>query len=290
MYWLRLVLWATFAIIVAYIVRFIFRLASLATKQEGSFDALVANNHWRRKVLPFFLLMMLNIAMQLPTGARWLLIFHLVLIFFYLPVQSYTTPLKSLLINLYSPKIIHQHAVQHSGNYQRYWNTVKLIEVTAMLAQFWRRKVCYVGLLVIPDLKMLVPIADHTDNDVYLFGAGMLKPQLLTSDDHITIGGHNLGADSHELFSPLARQQLYLQGMKVMLASLDIVKEYRVSAVKIISENDVAAAMAGEMQTITLMTCTEDKQRRILVQAALVKQYPFAQANEELQKRLLKMQ
>lgn len=253
-------------------------------------ESLVANDHWRFKVLPFFSLMIVNIASQLPTNARWLLLLQVVLIFFYLPVQSYTTPLKSLLINLYSPKIIHQHEIKHSGDYQKHWDTVKLIELTSMITQFWKRSVCYVGLLVIPDLKMLVPIADHTDNEVYLFGAGMLKPQLLTGDDHITIGGHNLGPQSHELFSPLARQQLYLQGMKVMIASLDIAKEYRISAVQIISEHDVQAAMAGELQTITLMTCTEDNQRRILVQASLVKQYPLSKANQELRQRLLKMQ
>lgn len=289
MFWLRLVLWATFAIIVAYTVHFIWRLVYLATKQPGAITSVFDNHRWRIKILPYFILILLNLATQLPTIARWILLLHVVLILSYVPMQSYMTPLESLLVKLYSPKIIRQQSDLHASECNNDWGAVKLIAFGPMLRQFWRQRPHYVALLAIPDLHMFVPIADYTNNAVYLFGGGMLKPQRLDSNAHITIGAHNLGNHSHELFSPLAREQLVLQGMRVLVASLDMVKEYEITGVRVVNDTDVEAAMAGATQTITLMTCTNDNQRRILVQASLSQQYALHEADAELRQRVLKM-
>lgn len=289
MSWLRLVLWATLAIIVAYTVHFIWRLVFLATRQPASITSAFANSRWRLKIFPYILLIMLNLATQLQPIARWILLLHVVLILSYVPMQSYMTPLKSLLIKLYSPKIIRQQTDLHASECDNDWNAVKLIAIGPMLRQFWQQRPHYVALLTIPDLQMFVPIADYTNNAVYLFGGGMLKPQRLDSNAHITIGAHNLGNHSHELFSPLAREQLVLQGMKVLVASLEIVKEYEITGVRVVKDTDVQAAMAGATQTITLMTCTDDNQRRILVQASLCQQYDLQEADDALRQRVLKM-
>lgn len=143
---------------------------------------------------------------------------------------------------------------------------------------------------MIPTLKMTVPFADYTNDDVYQFGAGMLQPQSLASDDHLTIGAHNLGPLSNALFSPLARYQLYLQGMKVIIVSFKTVKEFEINRVQIIDDTDIQAALSGEKQTITLMTCTNDNQRRFLVHASLIKEYSLATADDTIRQKVLAMQ
>lgn len=285
--WLQLAQLATIAIIASYTANFIFRRAYQRKENADVKQLTLINEKWKIKILPFSMLVVLTIVTELPPRAKLMLTFLLVIIFVYLPASTYLTPIESLLVKIYRPRLTPQLKVCDKQNN---WDAVKLIGINSMLRQFLKRDVKYIGLIMIPTLKMTVPFADYTNDDVYQFGAGMLQPQSLASDDHLTIGAHNLGPLSNALFSPLARYQLYLQGMKVIIVSFKTVKEFEINRVQIIDDTDIQAALSGEKQTITLMTCTNDNQRRFLVHAVLIKEYSLATADDTIRQKVLAMQ
>lgn len=289
MRWLRLIQIGTIAIIAFYTVNFILHIANQIESGENIEQLTLSNKNWKMKISPFILLSVVLVATQLPGKDRWTLVILLVIICAFLPVAVFLKPIESLMIKLFHPKFTTVSSGDKSSHSKNNWDSVRLIKINSMLRQFIKNDVQYIGLVMIPELKIAVPLADYTNDAVYQFGAGMLQPGSLESDNHITIGAHNLGQYSNALFSQLARYQLYLEGMRVVVVSFNSIKEFEINRVEIIAETNVEAAMSGEKRTITLMTCTSDNRRRFLVRATLVKKYSLNVASETLSQRMLSM-
>lgn len=265
--------------------RFLFRFKKITTNLEFALN----NNKWKLKIIPFFLLIVITVNSQLSRKAELILYINLLLILIFIPLSYLLVPIKSLLIKLHHIQIVPQSTDLSDSDANNIWSAVKELHLVPMVKRFWKHDVPYVGWVIVPQLNMYVPLADFTNNDVYLYGAGMLQPQFIDSDEHITIGAHNLGSGSQALFSPLANKQLYLIGMKVCLVSLDKVREFTIQKVQIIDDTDVDTAMSGLPQSITLMTCTDDGNRRFLVHATQNNEYATVNASQEFKQQLLEL-
>lgn len=239
---------------------------------------LIADNKWKKQLIPFFFLIAFLLFSQLSTKAGLTLAAILLIVFLFLPINLYLVPLESFFIRRYRPRIVHQSSCLTGSLTKNNWDSVKFIGVHSVLTQLRKNDVSYIGWIFIPALHLKVPLADYTNDAVYQCGAGMLHPQLLQTPSHLVIGAHNLGRHSQALFSLLARNQLYLQGLKVIIASLDWVKEFRIFAVQITDSTNVSAAMMGASNTLTLVTCTDNQDRRFLVHAHVTAEYPFENA------------
>lgn len=137
---------------------------------------------------------------------------------------------------------------------------------------------------LIPSLGVNLPWANYTNDDVYTFGAGMLEPHYLNDNCHLVIGAHNLGQrECTALFTPLAFHQL--TGRKVILTNFHVVKEYQIIGKQVISPSDTRVPFQGGANSLALLTCTSDNQKRILVRAKLVRSYPFKALNPQISRK-----
>lgn len=161
------------------------------------------------------------------------------------------------------------------------WQAVKLLSLCGVLKKAMGPSPEYSGALLIPSLDVNLPWANYTNDDVYTFGAGMLEPHYLNSNCHLVIGAHNLGQrESTALFTPLAFHKL--TGRKVILTNFQVVKEYQIISKQVISPSDTRVPFQGGANSLVLLTCTSDNQKRILVRAKLVRSYPFKALNPQI--------
>lgn len=160
------------------------------------------------------------------------------------------------------------------------WQAVKLLSLCGVLKKAMGPSPEYSGALLIPSLDINLPWANYTNDDVYTFGAGMLEPHYLNSNCRLVIGAHNLGQrESTALFTPLAFHKL--TGRKVILTNFQVVKEYQIIGKQVISPSDTGTPFQGGVNSLALLTCTSDNQKRILVRARLVRSYPMKDLNAQ---------
>ena len=117
-------------------------------------------------------------------------IYHLLLIgAFFIGIDFFSPILESWIINSYQPQINSTCDLQKNGVDD--WGSVKYITILSLLKQFFKNDIKYQGVVVIPSLKMEIPIAENTNDAVYQFGAGMLIKKRIESNSNIIVGAHN---------------------------------------------------------------------------------------------------
>ena len=162
------------------------------------------------------------------------------------------------------------------------WNSVKYITILSLIRQFFKNDIKYQEVLIVPSLNMEVPVAENTNDAVYQFGAGMLVKRKIDSNSNIIIGAHNLGSFSKALFSPLANNKLI--DREVFITDFKLVKEYKIESVRIIFPTQVNLALNSKSNFLTMLTCTNDNKKRILVRATLRKTYKFSKLKKSVKR------
>lgn len=206
-------------------------------------------------------------------------IYHLLLIgAFFIGIDFFSPILESWIINSYQPQINSTCDLQKNGVDD--WGSVKYITILSLLKQFFKNDIKYQGVVVIPSLKMEIPIAENTNDAVYQFGAGMLIKKRIESNSNIIVGAHNLGPFSNALFSPLANNKLI--DRKGFITNFKLVKEYKIESVRIIFPTQVNLALNSKSNFLTMLTCTNDNKKRVLVRATLRKTCKFSKVGSSV--------
>lgn len=212
-----------------------------------------------------------------------LIIISVFLTFFSIPLlfPQLSLLLQSAIINYHSPKIVSESPLPKAIK-KCDWESVKLLSLNSIIIGSIRDSPEYVGAILVPSLNMNVPLANYTDNGTYTFGAGMLEPHYISSNSHLVIGAHNLGHKScSALFTPLAFHSL--TGRKVIITNFKIAKEYKIESKQVISPSDVEKPFEGSSDSISLITCTSNNKKRILINAKLIKQLSVNKLNNQVQ-------
>ncbi|MDT9605100.1 sortase [Lactobacillus johnsonii] len=197
---------------------------------------------------------------------------------FFIGIGFFSSILESWIIDCYQPKINNQYSLQNNGVNDL--NSVKYITILSLIKQFFKNDIKYQEVLIVPSLNMEVPVAENTNDAVYQFGAGMLVKRKIDSNSNIIIGAHNLGSFSKALFSPLANNQLI--DREVFITDFKLVKEYKIESVRIIFPTQVNLALNCKSNFLTMLTCTNDNKKRVLVRARLRKTYKFSQLKKSI--------
>ena len=158
---------------------------------------------------------------------------------------------QSAIINYHNPKIVRESPLPKATK-KCNWESVKLLSLNSIIVSSIRDSPEYVGAILIPSLNMNVPLANYTDNGTYTFGAGMLEPH-------------------------------YITGRKVIITDFKIAKEYKIESNQVISPSDVEKPFEGSSDSISLITCTSNNKKRILINAKLIKQLPVSKLNHHVQ-------
>lgn len=195
---------------------------------------------------------------------------------FFIGIDFFSPILESWIIDFYQPEISNVDNMQNNND----WNSVRCISLLSLIKQFLKNDLKYQAVLTVPSLKIDIAVAENTNDAVYQFGAGMLVKRKIDSNSNIIVGAHNLGPFSNALFSPLANN--YLIERKVFITNFKLVKEYQIESVSIIFPNQVNLVVNSKKNWLTMLTCTNDNKKRVLVRARLIKTYKFSQLKKSI--------
>ncbi|WP_082332717.1 class A sortase [Lysinibacillus contaminans] len=159
------------------------------------------------------------------------------------------------------------------------FEAVQSLSITEVLkAQASIDKLPVIGSIVIPEVQLQLPILKGVGQTALAVGAGTMKPTQQLGKGNYALASHYFeGKDI--LFGPLYRTKI---GDAIYLTDLTNIYEYKLSVKKVIEATDVYVIEDTENTILTLITCTEDGEQRLMVQADFVKQYPMNEAPEEL--------
>lgn len=108
-----------------------------------------------------------------------------------------------------------------------------------------------IGRLVIPDVKISLPVFAGLLEDEMLVGVGTLYPERLAEKENIVIFGHHLGRKELLLGQILS----LTEGKSIYLTYFGINYTYRITNIKTVDEKDLTVLSNHQKAEITLITC-----------------------------------
>ena len=222
---------------------------------------------------------------NLPKTSKYLLIIALLLLsvlqFNYARLEVMC---ETVLLNNYHPRL---HAPKiRMANAHNNWPDVKYLNLFNVISQYRHSTAIYTGAVIIPSLQMDVPLAAYTADDVYTLGAGMLVPHPFAESNEFIIGAHNIGYSSTALFTPLTSHRLI--GRTVLVTNGKSVKEYTITATKVIMPSQVDIVFKNAPNHLILLTCTDNNKKRLLVKCEFKNEYSIKYLHSRVKKEVKK--
>ena len=222
---------------------------------------------------------------NLPKTSNYLLIIALLLLsvlqFNYARLEVMC---ETVLLNNYHPRL---HAPKiRMANAHNNWPDVKYLNLFNVISQYRHSTAIYTGAVIIPSLQMDVPLAAYTADDVYTLGAGMLVPHPFAESNEFIIGAHNIGYSSTALFTPLTSHRLI--GRTVLVTNGKSVKEYTITATKVIMPSQVDIVFKNAPNHLILLTCTDNNKKRLLVKCEFKNEYSIKYLHSRVKKEVKK--
>ena len=222
---------------------------------------------------------------NLPKTSKYLLIIALLLLsvlqFNYARLEVMC---ETVLLNNYHPRL---HAPKiRMANAHNNWPDVKYLNLFNVISQYRHSTAIYTGAVIIPSLQMDVPLAAYTADDVHTLGAGMLVPHPFAESNEFIIGAHNIGYSSTALFTPLTSHRLI--GRTVLVTNGKSVKEYTITATKVIMPSQVDIVFKNAPNHLILLTCTDNNKKRLLVKCEFKNEYSIKYLHSKIKKEVKK--
>jgi len=204
-----------------------------------------------------------------------------VLFLLYDPIKNWilTSGAESLEVNSISIKDIEKNS-KESASFN-YSDVEELDFETILKANLNKESISVIGGISIPSINLNLPIGKGTSNYTLALTAGTMKEDQKMGEGNYALAGHHMKNDDL-LFSPLVRIE---EGAVVFLTDLEYVYEYQIDEQRTIEANDIEVldTIAGE-NILTLITCNEDGEARILTQGQFIKKVPVQDATDEMKK------
>lgn len=191
---------------------------------------------------------------------------------------------ETVLLNNYHPQL--QAAKIQMADDRNSWPNVKYLNLFNVISQYRHSTAAYMGAVIIPSLQIDVPLAAYTADDVYTLGAGMLVPHSFEESNEFIIGAHNIGYSSTALFTPLTSHRLI--GRTVLVTNGKSVKEYTITATKVIMPSQVDIVFKNAPNHLILLTCTDNNKKRLLVKCEFKNEYSIKHLHSGIKKEVKK--
>ncbi|MFV0556264.1 MAG: class A sortase [Lactovum sp.] len=139
-----------------------------------------------------------------------------------------------------------------------------------------------IGAMVIPDLKINLPIFEGEADAQILHGAGKFG----TGDfgiGNLALASHHVfyveGAETY-LFSPLVKAE---KKMMIYLTDKKYTYHYEIDKIFVVDEHDTYILKSDEKSIVSLVYCTQyDSPERGIIQASLISKEVFSETDEEI--------
>lgn len=148
------------------------------------------------------------------------------------------------------------------------FSSVKEYSLQNSLSKVNAKNVEKIGQIIIPSVGVNIPIVNGTSNAALLLGAGTLKPKQEMGKRNFAVVGHNVH-DKKTLFAPVENIK---KNAKIYLTDKQKVWQYKVNKITVVDPDQVSVINDhGAKKMVTLVLCTSDSRRRIIVQGDLMK-------------------
>lgn len=192
--------------------------------------------------------------------------------------------IKEHLVGSYRPTITRQSIKQDRQKKATYnFSDVKDLNFqTVAQARAKKQPINIIGEITVPAINMTLPIANGVNNTTLALAAGTMRPDMQMGQGNYALAGHNMANGSKILFSPLYYHAKV--GQMIYITDLDRVYEYRINQRQFIDATDVQVVNNTPQKIITLITCDATGARRLMIRGDFVKDEPFKQAPQKVQK------
>lgn len=193
-------------------------------------------------------------------------------------VLIFNRQLSRVMINSYKPTVSSKMLAANQNKKANYdFAKVNALDFqTVAKARLQHKAINAVGLITIPEIGLNLPIANGLDNETLALAAGTLKPNQKMGQANYALASHHVVAKDI-LFGPLYWKSR--PGQKIYLTDLKHVYEYTTYQRKFIPATDVKVVddLPGK-QIITLITCDDTGDKRLMVRGKFDKVYKFKDA------------
>lgn len=196
----------------------------------------------------------------------------------------FSQQIKEHLVSTYRPNITRQTIQKNAKKKATYnFSDVKDLNFQAVAkARAQKQPINIIGEITVPAINMTLPIANGTSNTNLALAAGTMRADMKMGEGNYALAGHNMANGSKILFSPLYYHAKV--GQKVYITDLKRVYEYQIYQRKIIPATAVQVINNTTQKIITLITCDETGEHRLMIRGKFVKSEPFNKAPSQVQK------
>lgn len=128
-----------------------------------------------------------------------------------------------------------------------------------------------IGMIIIPDINLELPILYGLDNENLAVGAGTMRASQQMGVGNYALAGHYMQSQT-ALFGPL---HTIKTGMMIYVTDFTETYQYRTDSLETVSPTRVDVLGETTEATITLITCTFDATERLIVKGELVRTIPY---------------
>ncbi|QBO36066.1 class A sortase [Periweissella cryptocerci] len=196
-------------------------------------------------------------------------------------VLIFNRQLSRMMIHSYQPTVSAKMLAENKNKQANYdFDKVNALDFqTVAKARLEHKSINAIGLLNIPSIGLNLPIANGLDNETLALAAGTLKPNQKMGQANYALASHHVVAKDI-LFGPLYWKSR--PGQKIYLTDLKNVYEYTTYQRKFIPATDVKVVddVPGK-QIITLITCDDTGDKRLMVRGKFNKVYKYKDAPKE---------
>ncbi|MCC5893641.1 MAG: class A sortase [Exiguobacterium sp.] len=129
-----------------------------------------------------------------------------------------------------------------------------------------------IGLILVPDIDLELPILYGLDADNLAVGAGTMRPDQQMGKGNYALAGHYTQSPT-SLFGPLHEIEI---GTLVYVTDLTATYEYVVTSLETVPPSRIDVLDDTTEATITLVTCTFDATERLIVKGRLANKTPYS--------------
>lgn len=205
----------------------------------------------------------------------WILLISGILFLFHEPIKNW---LVSIGVNKMGIDTISASEIKKNNEKDTSFNFEEVQEIdlkTILMANLHKDEITVIGGISIPSVNLNLPIGKGTSSYTLALTAGTMKENQVMGEGNYALAGHHMKREDL-LFSPLFKIELLAS---VYLTDLKYVYEYQIDEQRTIKATDVDVLDdIGEKKILTLITCDNDGEARLLTRGHLVKKIPIEKA------------
>lgn len=184
----------------------------------------------------------------------------------------FSVPITNYMITSFHPTV--EHLKSKPSNIPYDWDSVQLVNFfNVAQARIRPASIHVIGAIYNEKIGLNTPIAEGINNMIAALCASTLYPNEQMGKGNYILAAHNLHSSRQALFSPVFRY--VTSGNKINITDFNQNYTYQIISREIVSPQNLSALKPTTNPTLTLITCDQTNQKRVIYRGKLVKVEKF---------------